>query len=1179
LPGPAFDTAEDPPLTIDRDTDGDGQIEGPQPYAKWSAIVSAHRNSGLMNLNLPYHQAYDNLTIADPEVEFFRVIGDSVNTTPDQIREYNKCTLGLFNCRVVYGVNEANGDGTVPLHSADVYNPAKNFDYRNGIPNAYAHGVNHGALATDDAVLGFVISFFGGTPPATATAPTVMSPVPSERLEPEPSPQNQQNSVTAVDTSAMTLAQINGLSDTPEPFGGVELEALGPLTAYVEDNLGNFLGKLPQNPNDVIYTDIPGSNYFSISDTQILFFNDAGIYTAHLKVTNSTGWRFRVRTYANDQLNGQAVFEVNVPVGAELKMPFTSEPVLANLRLQIDLNADGVIDQEVGPNSIVTGAAAMDQEPPVTNVSVASSGGQCNVTLTAQDQSGGSGVATTYYLLVGISTEPVLYTSPFSVTCGTLVKYMSVDRAGNTELVKEFQTQAPPTACMPSNTYGSSPNGGAKFASLTVANATNFDLLPLSFIPNRGQEDQAVRFHAQGLGGSLFFAPNEVVFSLPNPVKVQADDKEKIRYDRHPANVVRIHYQGANENPEVAALEELPGVVNILNGNNPTKWRKNLPTYSGVAYRELYPGIELRYEGTDGQLKSTFYLAAGANPASIVWRYKGASDLSVDESGNLVISLPEPAGAGITLIEHAPIAWQEVGQDRVMVPVQYALDTTNNNDKKVSFAFPNGYDSTLPLVIDPTLTYSTYLGGGKTDEGHGITLDADCNIYIVGHTSSTNFPTVAPGQTNKPSKDIFVSKLNPAGTTLLYSTYIGGNASDEAWDIALDSQGRMTIVGETESTDFPTLNAYDNIYGGGTCEDAEPCDDVIVTQLTADGSAFSYSTYLGGNQEDDAYALAIGSNDQIYVTGLTKSSTFPTPNGYDTSFGGGTCSGLPCEDAFVVRINPALSGTSSLLYGTFLGGGGYDRGKSIALDTSGRVYVGGYTRSSNYPSLTPYQAARAGDSDAFITKLDTSLSATASLLYSTYFGGSQSDHLYGLTVKSANHVYFTGYTQSTNLPLANAFDNMFGGGTCGTSPCYDVYVTHLDIGSNSLVYSSFLGGSQAEEGAGITVDDSGNAYVTGYTKSTNFNILAAIQPAKAADSCATAPCADAFVTKVNAAGALVYSTYLGGTMEDYGHGIVVDGLGNTYVVGHTFSSNFPGAINPFTGTAGYADAFIVKIDD
>ena len=719
-----------------------------------------------------------------------------------------------------------------------------------------------------------------------------------------------------------------------------------------------------------------------------------------------------------------------------------------------------------------------------------------------------------------------------------------------------------------------------KAPSARALQQVDFSRLPLSFVPNFGQEDEAVRFQAQGLGGRLFFTPSEVVFALPNPVKVKENEKEKIRYDLHPANVIRIHYQGANENPEVVGIGTLPGVANYLIGNDPSKWRTDLPTYSGISYLELYPGVELRYEGTEGNLKSSYHVAPGTDPSSIVWRYKGAEDMSIDDSGNLILSLPEPAGTGAILIERAPVAWQEVDGNRVMVAAQYALDTKDKKDKKVNFLFPNGYDPNLPLVIDPTLTFSTYLGGTKTDQAEAIALDADGNIYITGTTASSDFPTVNPYQTNQPSNDVFVSKLNAAGNALLYSTYIGGGGSDHAWGIGLDSQGRITIVGETESSNFPTLNAYDNSYGAGTCESG-PCDDVFVTQLSANGSALRYSTYLGGVSDDEAIAMALGSDDKIYLTGLTRSSTFPTVNGYDTSFGGGTCAGYPCEDVFVTKIDPALTGAASLPYSTFLGGSNYDRGKGIAVDTGGHVYVTGYTRSDTFPTLNPYQLARAGASDIVIVKLDTTLSGSASLLYGTYLGGGDSDHAHGIALNGADQVYITGYTESPDFPTQNPFDGLEG--MCGSNFCVDAFVTHLDIANNTLVYSSYLGGSGEDEANSITVDSQGSAYITGYTKSTDFPLENEIQSQKGADSCSAPPCPDAFVAKVNAAGnALIYSTYLGGSAEDYGNSIAQDGLGGAYVTGYTYSSNFPttpGAYDLTLGSATYSDTFVAKIFD
>ncbi|HEU0293373.1 MAG TPA: SBBP repeat-containing protein [Anaerolineales bacterium] len=771
------------------------------------------------------------------------------------------------------------------------------------------------------------------------------------------------------------------------------------------------------------------------------------------------------------------------------------------------------------------------------------------------------------------ASETLTPTHTYSVPGTYTVTLTVTDTSGFTVNDTLVVTITQPAACTPSNSYSSS-QGAFQFASFKLtSNLTNFDRLPLSFVPNMGQEDAAVKFQVQGLGGNLFFTPGEVVFSLPNPVKIKEDDKDKIRYDLHPANVLRIQYQGANENPQIAGLQALPGVANYLIGNDPSQWRTNVPTYSGIAYRELYPGIELRYEGTDGKLKSTFYVAPGVDPSAIVWKYKEAENVVVGEAGNLVITLPSVVEGepGKTLIERAPIAWQEAnGGTRVTVAVQYAVD---KKDKKVSFLLPNGYDSTLPLVIDPTISYSTYLGGTKTDEADAVTLDADCNVYLTGKTSSSAFPTTPDSyQTNRPEDDVFVSKLNAAGDTLLYSTYIGGSGDDHAWDIGLDNQGRITVVGETESSDFPTWNAYDNFYDVGTCSSG-PCDDVFVTQLSAQGNTLRYSTYLGGSADDEALAMALGMDDKIYLTGITRSSTFPTVNGYDTSFGGGACDGYPCEDVFVTKVDPALTGAASLPYSTFLGGSNYDRGTGIAIDSAGHVYVTGYTRSDGLATPNAYQVARAGASDIFVTKLDMTLSGSASRLYSTYFGGNNSDHAHGIALHGANQVYLTGSTESSDFPLQTPFDSLLNG--------LEAFVTHLDISTNTRVYSSYLGGSGEDDANSITMDNEGNAYITGYTKSIDFPLENEIQSGKGADSCSTPPCADAFVTKVNANGtAILYSTYLGGSMEDYGTAIVVDSLGGAYIVGYTYSTNlFTNPTFPHAGASGYVDAFVVKIDD
>jgi len=432
-----------------------------------------------------------------------------------------------------------------------------------------------------------------------------------------------------------------------------------------------------------------------------------------------------------------------------------------------------------------------------------------------------------------------------------------------------------------------------------------------------------------------------------------------------------------------------------------------------------------------------------------------------------------------------------------------------------------------------------------------------------------------------------VTKLDPLARTILYSTYVGGNGNDHAWDIALDSGGRITLVGETESSDFPIQNAFDTSYAGGTCEGGEPCDDVFVFQLEVDGTTKRYGTYLGGSWDEEAFSLAIDLDDKINLTGFTRSSTFPTTgNAYDASFGGGTCNGFPCEDVFVVKIDPEQSGSLSLLYSTFLGGSNYDKGSGIAVDNVGRVYVSGYGRSDTFFPVNlnppPYQPTPAGDSDAFLIKLDPSESIGANtILYGTYLGGDESDHAHGIALYGVDQVYITGHTYSPDFPLQNAFDALDG--ICGPDPndfCEEGFVTHLDISTNTLVYSSYLGGSGEDDALSIAVDNLGNAYITGETESIDFPLENEIQPLKGGDLCTDPPCDDAFVVKVNPDGtALIYSTYLGGDAEDIGMGITVDALGGAYIVGYTYSLNFPVTNGSGIASTTYKDVFIAKIFD
>jgi uncharacterized protein (TIGR03437 family) len=515
---------------------------------------------------------------------------------------------------------------------------------------------------------------------------------------------------------------------------------------------------------------------------------------------------------------------------------------------------------------------------------------------------------------------------------------------------------------------------------------------------------------------------------------------------------------------------------------------------------------------------------------------------------------------GSELRLHQPVIYQEINGTRQSVDGSFVIQEEN----QVGFEVVR-YDTSKPLIIDPVLSYSTYLGGSGRDLTFGIAVDSSGNAYVTGSTQSNNFPTANAFQAayGGGTYDAFVTKLNASGSALVYSTFLGGSGGDDwALGIAVDSSGNAYVTGSTQSANFPTANAFQAAFRGSA--------DAFVTKLNADGSALVYSTFLGDGSE--GYGIDVDSSGNAYVTGRTKSSNFPTANAFQAAIGGG--SGTFPGDAFVTKFNAA---GSALEYSTYLGGSGNDQGNSIAVDSSGNAYVTGWTASTSFHTANAIQAAYGGGaSDAFVTKLVPTGSA---LEYSTYLGGSGNDGGSGIAVDSSGNAYVAGWTNSTDFHTANAIQAAIGGG--GFT---DAFVTKLNA-SGSSWYSTYLGGRGSDQGWGIAADSSGNAYVTGYTLSTNFPTVNAFQAAYGGGFSV------AFVTELNATGSgLVYSTYLGnnntnntrfplGDLEP--GGIAVDSSGNAYVTGNTNSTNFPTA-NAFQPTYGAAsgtissDAFVTK---
>ena len=692
-------------------------------------------------------------------------------------------------------------------------------------------------------------------------------------------------------------------------------------------------------------------------------------------------------------------------------------------------------------------------------------------------------------------------------------------------------TQQPGTVKQTSHDAAAQPDAATK-ARLNEA----YGQLPLSFEANVGQTDPQVDFISRGSGYTLFLTPREAVLAL------RAASASAPTGGDHQSAVLRMKFAGSEANPRVAGHKELPGKVNYFRGNDPRQWRTGISTYARVAYQNVYPGVDLVYYGNQQQLEYDFVVHPGTDPNVIALSFEGADQLKVDAQGELVLH----AGAG-EIRQRKPFIYQEVDGVRREVSGAYKLKNTNT----VGFELAE-YDTSKPLVIDPVLVYSTFLGGERNDQGRDIAVDASGNAYVTGFTDSSAFPTTAGAfDTTLPGDlDAFVTKLNPAGSALVYSTFIGGGALELAFGIAVDASGSAYVTGRTGSPNFPTTaGAFDTTLNGNF--------DIFVTKLDPSGSALVYSTFLGGSSFDEGMRIAVDASGSAHVTGQTSSSNFPaTVGAFDITFNG-------TIDAFVTKVNPS---GSALVYSTFLGGSNSDFGRDVAIDTSGSAYVTGFTLSPNFPTTAGAFDTTPIGTDVFVTKLNPS--GSAPLVYSTLIGDIGSDLGLGIAVDTSGNAYVTGTTSSPNYPTtAGAFDTTHNGSN-------DAFVTKLNATGSLLVYSTFLGGPLGEDGEDIAVDASGNAYVTG-DASADFPTTP-----DAVDSTYNG-LGDVFVTKLNSSGsALLYSTYLGGDSSDTGLGIALDPFGNIYVAGITLSPDFPttvGAFDPTFNGPTSADAFVAKL--
>jgi hypothetical protein len=656
--------------------------------------------------------------------------------------------------------------------------------------------------------------------------------------------------------------------------------------------------------------------------------------------------------------------------------------------------------------------------------------------------------------------------------------------------------------------------------------------LERGWVKNEGQWDERALFSAPGYFGTTWITKDGQL------VHVAVKGKESW--------VISERWVGGKVQT-ITPEEELPTKVSYFIGNDPSKHKTNLPTYRYVSLGEVWSGIEVKLKATQKTVEKLFYVKPGADPSKIVVEVDGAEGLKLSKDGEIIIK----TGLGDLKLSK-PIAWQEKDGKKLPVEVSYKLIGKNRYSFVVAKADPS-----LPIVIDPILA-STFIGGSARDGAHSIALDSSGNVYVTGRTFSSNYPTTSGAYDttyNGGSFDVFVSKLSNNLSQLLASTFIGGGGEDGAYSIALDSSGNVYVTGYTWSSDYPTTSgAYDTTYNG--------FGDVFVSKLSNDLRQLLASTFIGGRDLDVAFSIALDSSGNVYVTGETSSSNYPTTSGaYDTTYNGG----FSYSDVFVSKLSNDLS---RLLASTFIGGGGRDEAFSIALDSSGNVYVTGYTFSSDYPTTSgAYDTTyNGGFGDVFVSKLSNDLSR---LLASTFIGGGGEDEAFSIALDSSGNVYVTGRTFSSNYPTTSgAYDTTHNGS-------FDVFVSKLSNDLRQLLASTFIGGGGRDEAFSIALDSSGNVYVTGFTWSSNYPTTSG-----AYATSHNGGLADVFVSKLsNDLRTLLASTFIGGIGDDVARSIALDSSGNVYVTGYTDSSNYPTTSGAYDRSYnGSFDVFVSKLD-
>jgi Beta-propeller repeat len=669
----------------------------------------------------------------------------------------------------------------------------------------------------------------------------------------------------------------------------------------------------------------------------------------------------------------------------------------------------------------------------------------------------------------------------------------------------------------------------------------SFGHLPLLFEANNGQTDSRVQFLSRGEGMTMFFSPAEVTLVLPESSlqlsRTRTKSRGETKKEVFAHSVLRMRLVGGNLRAEAAGEEKQSGRSNYFIGNNPRHWLTAIPNYKKARYSNVYPGIDLIYYGNEGQLEHDFVVAAGADPRTITLEFQCACHLQIDGHGSLVL---RTTGGVVRMLR--PTVYQPGESGRTTVKGRYVSRGIN----RVGFTLAS-YDPARPLIIDPVLTYATYLGGSSRDEGVGIAVDSSGSVIAVGHTFSIDFPTLNAFQERIAGpQNVFLSKLDPTGQALVFSTYIGGNSFDVARGVALDPDGNAYITGIANSTNFPTTpGAFMT-----SCGSPIGCNSPFAAKFDSDGNLV-YSTFTGPSGVP--WGIAADSAGQAYITGWTSARDFPMVKAFQL-----VCPGL-CN--FVQKLNTE---GSDLVFSTFLGvapSSFTQPGGGIAVDPQQSAYVVGVT-TSDFPLKNPIQPGPRSPQSGFLTKFTPEGN---DLVYSTFLGGSAPTSALAVAVDQDGNAYVAGTTQSLDFPASpDGFLSICPFRTSPTS-CDNpqLFVVKVDPTGNQFLYSSVLGNTTFGN-VGLALDSEGTAWVVGGTASPSFPI---VDPIQSTLQQGTPFSQDAFVAALGSQGCPIFSTYLGGSStQEQGSGIALDGSGNVYVVGTIqgtdFRSDFP-IVDPF----------------